>query len=314
MRTLILVEHQDGVIHPSIRQVVTAAQHFGADISALVLGYQCSAVVEQATKIAGIQHVYCVEHDAFQHQLAEVVSRFVADWAHSFDVLLATASTFGKNCLPRIAALWNVGQVSDITRIIDQETFERPVYAGNAIETLKVLDHKKVLTIRATTFEANLAEQVPCPVTWLTAPSLSPRQAQFIRQQLTHSTRPDLMNAKIIVAGGRGLQNAENFKLIEALADVLGAAVGASRAAVDAGFISNDYQVGQTGKVVAPTLYIAIGISGAIQHIAGMKDSKIIVAINKDPDAPIFQIATYGLVGDLFEIVPELMTALQNKE
>jgi electron transfer flavoprotein alpha subunit len=253
-----------------------------------------------------------LDKPAYEHPMAEQISDLVVPLASSFQVVLAASSTYGKNVLPRIAARLDVAQISDVSKIIDSNTFEHPIYAGNAIETVRALDAIKVMTIRTTAFNPVTTNQNACCIETMQQEVLT-KNSQFISHELSKSERPDLGNAKIIVSGGRGLQSAEKFKLIEELADVLGAAVGASRAAVDAGFVPNDYQVGQTGKVVAPTLYFAIGISGAVQHLAGMKDSKVIVAINKDSDAPIFQIANYGLVGDLFELVPQLIEQLKNR-
>lgn len=310
MSALVIVEHDNKQMHSATRNTFAAARQLDNNPVLLVAGQDCKAVAEQAAKMAGAHSVWLVDNPNFAHQLAEIMSDLVASMASSFSVILAPASTFGKNLLPRIAAKLDVAQVSDVSKIIDQDTFEHPIYAGNAIETVRVLDKIKVLTIRPTAFDAILDEQNPCSIEHLDK-TIEGNSTQFIKQELSRSERPDLSSAKIVVSGGRGLQSAEKFKLIEELADALGAAVGASRAAVDAGFVPNDFQVGQTGKVVAPNLYIAVGISGAIQHLAGMKDSKIIVAINKDAEAPIFQIADYGLVGDLFELVPQMIKQLQ---
>lgn len=312
MSALILVEHDNANLHPSIRNVLTAALQLDDKPILLVAGYHASVVAAQAAALAGVHAVWYVDHADYEHQLAENVSLLLADVAASFNFILAASTSFGKNILPRVAALLDVAQVSDVTKILDQNTFEHPIYAGNAIETVRVMDSKKVLTIRPTAFDAVVTTQSPCCIEHIE--KIFPQEnTKFISRELSQSTRPDLASAKIVVSGGRGLQSAEKFKLVEELADALGAAVGASRAAVDAGFVSNDYQVGQTGKVVAPTLYIAVGISGAVQHLAGMKDSKIIVAINKDADAPIFQIANYGLVGDLFELIPQLIDAIKQR-
>ena len=312
MRTLILVEHDNQKLNPSVRHVLTAALLLGEKPAVLIAGHHCQAVADEAATLAGVGAVLLADNACFSHQLPENLSKLITAIAKPFDVILAASSTFGKNILPCVAAQLDVAQVSDVTRIVDQDTFEHPIYAGNAIETVQVLDEKKVLTIRTTVFEAVLENQSPCAIERIEQSFPATRSA-FISHQLTDLVRPDLGSAKIVVSGGRGLQSAEQFKLIDDLADALGAAIGASRAAVDAGFVPNDCQVGQTGKVVAPNLYIAVGISGAVQHLAGMKDSKVIVAINKDPDAPIFQIATYGLVGDLFELVPQLIELLKNK-
>lgn len=312
MSTLLIVEHDNKLMQPSIRHVLAAALQLDENPVLLVVGHDCQAVAEQAAILAGVKTVWHVDNSCYAHQLTENVSQLVAELAASFTTIIAASSTFGKNLLPRVAAILDVAQISDVTKIIDNETFEHPVYAGNAIETVRVLDEKRVLTIRTTAFDPVVEQQAPCNIE-LIDKIYSQEKTRFVGHELSHSERPDLSNAKIVVAGGRGLQSAEKFKLIEELADVLGAAVGASRAAVDAGFVPNDYQVGQTGKVVAPTLYIAVGISGAVQHLAGMKDSKVIVAINKDEDAPVFQIANYGLVGDLFVLVPQLIEQLKQR-
>ncbi len=311
MSALILVEHNNQRMHSATSQVVRAALTLSEKPILLVAGYHCQTVAEEAAAIAGVDTVWWVDDACYEYPLAETFSELIIALNNSFTAILAPATSFGKNILPRVAAKLNVTQISDVIKIIDPLTFEHPTYAGNAIETLRILDALKVLSIRTTAFDPIPESQAKCCIERIEKP-LKEDRVQFVKHELNPSLRPELGNAKIVVAGGRGLQNAEKFKLIEELADALGAAVGASRAAVDAGFVANDFQVGQTGKVVAPTLYIAIGISGAIQHLAGMKDSKIIVAINKDPDAPIFQIATYGLVGDLFELVPELTKQLNN--
>ena len=312
MSTLVIVEHDNQTMQPSTRHVLTAAKQLGEHVVLLVVGYGCQDVASQAATIEGVQAVWLVDNECYEHQLAENVSQVVVAIASSFSILLTAASTYGKNLLPRIAAMLDVAQVSDVVRIIDQQTFDHPIYAGNAIETVRVLDDKKVLSIRTTAFNAVTNRQPACCIEHVDN-VFTLKNTEFIDHQLSESTRPELANAPIVVAGGRGLQSLEKFKLIEELADVLGAAVGASRAAVDAGFAPNDSQVGQTGKVVAPDLYIAVGISGAVQHLAGMKDSKIIVAINKDQDAPIFQLADYGLVGDLFVLVPQLIEQLKQR-
>ena len=313
MMTLILVEHDNQHIHPSVHHVLAAALAFKQPVTLLVIGNDCQSVADAASALAGVDSVVLVDEACYAHHLAENLSSVVVSMAPSFNTLLAAATTFGKNVLPRIAACLDVAQVSDVIEVVSSDTFKHPIYAGNAIETVRVLDEKKILTLRTTAFPAVTSTQTPCPIKRLSYACHEAR-TRFIEHVLTTLVRPELTSAKIIVSGGRGLQSAEKFKLIDELADALGAAVGASRAAVDAGFVPNDYQVGQTGKVVAPALYIAVGISGAVQHLAGMKDSKVIVAINKDADAPIFQIATYGLVGDLFEVVPELIKAINNRE
>ena len=312
MSTLIIVEHNNQIMQSSIRHVLKAAEFFEEKPVLLVIGKGCHAVAKQAATLSGVEAVWLVDNDCFEHQLAENVGALVASLGASFTTILAASSTFGKNLLPRVAALLDVVQISDVTRMVAEDTFEHPIYAGNAIETVRVLDSIRVLTIRTTAFDAVTAVQDPCDITAIDK-EFPLTYTCFVSHQLSQSSRPELNNAAIVVSGGRGLQSAEKFKLIEELADTLGAAVGASRAAVDAGFVPNDCQVGQTGKVVAPDLYIAVGISGAVQHLAGMKDSKVIVAINKDEDAPIFQMATYGLVGDLFELVPQLIEQLKQR-
>lgn len=312
MSTLILVEHDNQTMHPATRNLLSAAQQLDEEIHLLVAGHQCKTVAEQVAALSGVHKVLYVDKSCYEHPLAEQMSNLVLSLANSFKAILIPSSTFGKNIAPRVAALLDVAQISDVSKILDGSTFEHPIYAGNAIETVRTLDAIKVITIRTTAFDAVTATQTACSIEALDKEFIA-QSSQFMKHELSKSERPDLGTAKIVVSGGRGLQSAEKFKLIEELADALGAAVGASRAAVDAGFVPNDYQVGQTGKVVAPTLYIAVGISGAVQHLAGMKDSKVIVAINKDEDAPIFQIADYGLVGDLFELVPQLIAHLKNK-
>jgi len=309
MSLLIIVEHDNHVMQPSIRHVLTAALQLNQQPVLLVVGHNCQAVADQAATLAGVHAVWLADNACYAHQLAENVGQLVLDLSAPFTAILAASSTYGKNILPRVAALLDVAQLSDVTRIINDDTFEHPIYAGNAIETVRLLDDKKVLTIRNTAFDAVTDLQPSCCIEQIDKVYES-TQTSFVGHELNESVRPDLNSAKIVVSGGRGLQSAEKFKLIEELADALGAAVGASRAAVDAGFVPNDYQVGQTGKVVAPNLYIAVGISGAVQHLAGMKDSKVIVAINKDGDAPIFQVANYGLIGDLFVLVPQLIELL----
>lgn len=312
MSILLIAEHNHKHLDATFGHVLTAAQALDSNLIVLVVGTNCEAVAKEAAAYQGVSSVWLVEDQAFEHPLAEQFSSAIAQFAHDCDYVLMASTTLGKNVLPRAAALLDVTQVSDVTAIVNQDTFEHPIYAGNALETVQVLDKKKVLSIRVTAFAATTAQQTPCSIQKQTIqiPMCSTR---FIERQVTQSLRPDLGTAKIIVSGGRGLQSKEQFKLVEDLADKLGAALGASRAAVDAGFISNDHQVGQTGKIVAPKLYFAIGISGAIQHIAGIKDANVIVAINKDENAPIFQIANYGLVGDLFELVPKLVSELQQR-
>jgi len=310
MSTLVLIEHDNETLASSNLSVIKAASLLASPVVAFVCGHQCQTVADQAATVSGVDSVVLIDDDKLSHFLAETVTEAVIAVATDFKHILAPASTFGKNCLPRIAAKLDVAQISDVTAIIEPDTFERPIYAGNAIETVQSLDDKILLTIRPSAFTPVEEVQEAAPIERHEV-SITPVNSQFISHQLSASERPELSGADIVVSGGRGLQNKENFHLIEQLADALGAAVGASRAAVDAGYISNDYQVGQTGKIIAPKLYIAIGISGAVQHLAGIKDAKVIVAINKDEEAPIFQVADYGLVGDLFKIIPEMVEKLQ---
>ena len=305
MSILVVAEHDNNEIKGSTLNTVTAASKIGGDVSVLVAGSESSSAAEQASKIAGISSVIHVDDPIYKNFLAEDLGNLVVSIAEGFNYILAPATTFGKNFLPRVAAKLDVQQISDIISVEDADTFKRPIYAGSCIATVKSNDSVKVITVRTTAFDAS--PMTDSSVTVNSGDVVdSLNNANFVSDEIAESDRPELTAAEVIVSGGRALGSSENFKIIEALADKLGAAVGASRAAVDAGYVPNDYQVGQTGKIVAPTLYIAIGISGAIQHLAGMKDSKVIVAINKDEDAPIFQIADYGLVGDLFEAVPEL--------
>ena len=305
MSILVVAEHDNNEIKGSTLNTVTAASEIGGDVSVLVAGSESSSAAEQASKIAGISSVIHVDDPIYKNFLAEDLGNLVASIAEGFNYILAPATTFGKNFLPRVAAKLDVQQISDIISVEDADTFKRPIYAGSCIATVKSNDSVKVITVRTTAFDAS--PMIDSSVTVNSGDVVdSLNNANFVSDEIAESDRPELTAADVIVSGGRALGSSENFKIIEALADKLGAAVGASRAAVDAGYVPNDYQVGQTGKIVAPTLYIAIGISGAIQHLAGMKDSKVIVAINKDEDAPIFQVADYGLVGDLFEAVPEL--------
>ncbi|RUR07814.1 electron transfer flavoprotein subunit alpha/FixB family protein [Legionella sp. km772] len=312
MGALVLVEHNNQQMHPATRNVLAAALCLDSKPTLLVIGSNCAKVAEEVAELNGVGRVLCVDKPCYEHQLAESCAELLVSHASSFNAILAASSTYGKNILPRVAALLDLAQISDVSKIINTDTFEHPIYAGNAIETVRIIDPIKILTIRTTAFDPVSAIQMPCAIEYVDEEFVA-KNSQFIKHELSKSERPDLGSAKIVVSGGRGLQSAERFKLIEELADALGAAVGASRAAVDAGFVPNDYQVGQTGKVVAPALYFAIGISGAVQHLAGMKDSKVIVAINKDEDAPIFQIANYGLVGDLFSLVPEFIEQLKKR-
>ena len=305
MSILVVAEHDNNEIKGSTLNTVTAASKIGGDVSVLVAGSESSSAAEQASKIAGISSVIHVDDPIYKNFLAEDLGNLVVSIADGFNYILAPATTFGKNFLPRVAAKLDVQQISDIISVEDADTFKRPIYAGSCIATVKSNDSVKVITVRTTAFDAS--PMTDSSVTVNSGDVVdSLNNANFVSDEIAESDRPELTAAEVIVSGGRALGSSENFQIIEALADKLGAAVGASRAAVDAGYVPNDYQVGQTGKIVAPTLYIAIGISGAIQHLAGMKDSKVIVAINKDEDAPIFQVADYGLVGDLFEAVPEL--------
>ncbi|MBP2292586.1 electron transfer flavoprotein subunit alpha/FixB family protein [Azospirillum rugosum] len=308
MAILVIAEHDNAALKPATLNAVTAAAKIGGDIHLLVAGQGAQAVADAASKVAGVSKVLLADDAAYAHALPENLAPLVVGLAKSYGHVLAAATSEGKNLLPRVAALLDVAAISDITGVVSADTFERPIYAGNAIATVQSSDAIKVITVRTTAFEA--AATGGSAAVENVAGTGDAGSAKFVGQELTKSERPELTQAKIVVSGGRGMQSGENFKLLEALADKLGAAVGASRAAVDAGFVPNDYQVGQTGKIVAPELYIAVGISGAIQHLAGMKDSKVIVAINKDEEAPIFQVADYGLVADLFKAVPELTDAL----
>ena len=305
MSILVIAEHDNNELKVSTLNTITAASEIGGDVSVLVVGSESSLVAEQASKISGINSVIHVDDPIYKNFLAEDLGNLVVSVADGFKYILAPATTFGKNFLPRVAAKLDVQQISDIISVEDADTFKRPIYAGSCIATVKSTDTVKVITVRTTAFDAS--PMIDSSVTVNSGAVVdSLKNASFVSDEIAESDRPELTAADVIVSGGRALGSSENFEIIEALADKLGAAVGASRAAVDAGYVPNDYQVGQTGKIVAPNLYIAIGISGAIQHLAGMKDSKVIVAINKDEDAPIFQVADYGLVGDLFEAVPEL--------
>jgi electron transfer flavoprotein alpha subunit len=309
MTVLVLLDFDAAGIKQPSRSAVAAALKLG-EVHALVAGAGVSAAGEAAAKIPGIAKVLVADDAAYANALAEPLAALLVSLAGNYSHLLAAATAVGKNVLPRVAALLDVQQLSDISEVIDADTFVRPIYAGNALATVKSADAKKVITVRASNFDPVAAEGGSAAIENISGPAAE-QKSKYISAELSKSERPELTAAKIIVSGGRGMQNGENFtKLIDPIAEKLGAAVGASRAAVDAGFVPNDYQVGQTGKIVAPDLYIAIGISGAIQHLAGMKDSKVIVAINKDEDAPIFQVADYGLVGDLFNILPELDKAL----
>ncbi len=308
MTVLLIAEHDNSELRDSNAKVLTAALEMNSDVHVLVAGHNCAAVGDAAAKLEGIAKVIVVDDPQFERPVAENMATLIVPMMDSYEHLVSAANTDGKDYTPRIAALLDVAQVSEITAVISSDTFERPIYAGNAIETVQATDAKKVVTVRTTTFAA-AGEGGSAPVESASAPA-SPGITRYKGEELSKSDRPELTSAKIVISGGRGMQSGDNFPMLEAIADKLGAAVGASRAAVDAGFVPNDYQVGQTGKVVAPQLYIAVGISGAIQHLAGMKDSKVIVAINKDEEAPIFQVADYGLVADLFQAVPELEAEL----
>jgi electron transfer flavoprotein alpha subunit len=308
MKALVIAEHDNQTLKASTAALVTAALQTADEVDVLVAGTNCAAVAASAAQIQGVTKVLLADNNVYAQQLAESLTALVLSLAGSYGAVLAAASTTGKNFLPRVAAKLDVAQISEVTAIVDRATFVRPIYAGNALATVRSADAIKVLTVRASSFEA-AATGGSAPVEALGF-AADQQQSRFVGETLTKSARPDLGAARIVISGGRGLGSAENFKLLEPLADKLGAAIGASRAAVDAGYVRNELQVGQTGRVVAPDLYIAIGISGAIQHLAGMKDSKVIVAINKDAEAPIFQVADYGLVADLFEAIPQLTASL----
>ncbi len=310
MTTLLLAEHDNKTLRDTTAKALTAAKQLGGDVHVLVAGQGCKAVADAAAKLDGVSKVLLADGAPYAHMLAEPVAALIVSLAGAYDAIVAPATTLGKNILPRAAALLDVMQVSDVTKVVAPDTFERPIYAGNAIQTVKSGEAKKVLTIRTAAFGA-VGEGGSAPVEAAAAAAADPGKSSFVGEELSKLDRPELTSARIIISGGRAMQNRENFtKYIEPVADKLGAAVGASRAAVDAGYAPNDWQVGQTGKIVAPELYIAVGISGAIQHLAGMKDSKVIVAINKDEEAPIFQVADYGLVADLFQALPELAEEL----
>jgi electron transfer flavoprotein alpha subunit len=305
MASLVIAEHDNAVLKDATHKTVTAAAAISTPVHILVAGENCAAVAEAAARITGVEKVLLADAAEYGRQLAEPMEALILSLAGSYDTILAPATTTGKNILPRVAAKLDVGQISEILKVVSPDTFERPIYAGNAIETLQAPGGaKKVITVRTTAFTA--AAEGGSAAIEKVAPTADPGTSKFAGEALSKSERPELTSARIVISGGRGLGSKENFKLLDSIADKLHAAVGASRAAVDAGFVPNDYQVGQTGKAVAPDLYIAVGISGAIQHLAGMKDSRKIVAINKDEEAPIFQVADYGLVGDLFKILPEL--------
>lgn len=309
MSTLVIAEHDNTSLKVSTLNAVAAAQVMGGEIDILVAGANCAAVATAAAAVPGVGKVLVADNAVYEHQLAENVSLLIAEVAAGYENILAPATPNCKNFLPRVAALLDVAQISDITSVESADTFQRPIYAGNVIATVQSSDAKKVITVRTTAFDGVPAEGGSAIIEALDAVH-DAGTSSFVGEEVVVSERPELTAASVVISGGRGMQNGENFKLLDGIADKLGAAIGASRAAVDAGFVPNDMQVGQTGKIVAPDLYIAVGISGAIQHLAGMKDSKVIVAINKDEDAPIFQVADYGLVADLFEALPELEAQL----
>lgn len=308
MTNLLIADHDNNTLSPATAKALTAAIALGGDTDILVAGDDCQSVAEQAAKLSGVRKVLVASAPQLKNQLAEEMAELIVPLMANYDAALVAATTTGKNFMPRVAAKLDVSQISDIIEVKSANTFTRPIYAGNALQTVETNDVKKIITVRTTAFEA-ASEGGSAAVEAVDAPA-QVGISEFVSEELSKSDRPELTSAKIIISGGRGMGSGENFALIEKIADKVGAAVGASRAAVDSGFVPNDYQVGQTGKVVAPELYIAVGISGAIQHLAGMKDSKIIVAINKDEEAPIFQVADYGLVTDLFEALPELEAAL----
>ena len=310
MKVLLLAEHDNSALSPAMAKALTAAQALGGTVDILVAGAGARPVAEAAARLAGASRVLLADAPHLGHQLAEEVAALIVGLMPGYDVAAAASTASGKNIMPRVAALLDVMQVSDVIKVVSPDTFERPIYAGNAIQAVQSTDKKKVITIRTTAFPA-VADGGSAPIEAVQAPAAA-GLSSFEKAEVQKSDRPELTAAKVVISGGRALQSGENFKkYIEPVADVLGAAVGASRAAVDAGYMPNDHQVGQTGKVVAPELYIAVGISGAIQHLAGMKDSKVIVAINKDGEAPIFQVADFGLVADLFQVLPELKAELE---
>jgi electron transfer flavoprotein alpha subunit len=310
MTILLLAEHTNGALQAATGKAVAAAKQLGSDIHVLVAGHNCKPAADAAAKLSGVSKVLHADAPHLEHGLAEEMAAVIASLIGNYDVFVAPATTSGKNVAPRVAAALDVMQISDITKVISADTFERPIYAGNAMQTVQSPEAKKVITVRISAFPS-VAEDGSAAIESVTVPPAA-GLSTFEKAELTKSDRPELASARIIISGGRGLQSGENFKkLLEPVADAMGAALGASRAAVDAGFVPNDMQVGQTGKVVAPDLYMAVGISGAIQHLAGMKDSKVIVAINKDGEAPIFQVADYGLVADLFQALPELEAELK---
>ena len=310
MPVLVYIDHDNQNLNVANLSTITAASMIG-EVHAVVVGYNCSDVAKTLAETQNIEKVLIVDSEAYTNPIAENISAVLVSISEGYSHILAPATTVGKNIMPRLSALLDVQQISEIVDVIDSDTFDRPIYAGNAIATVKSNDSIKVITVRTTAFEPASKGSSSVDIFEIEPPEISNHLSEFVGSELTKLDRPELTSARVIISGGRGMQNGENFKLLEKVAELLGAAVGASRAAVDSGFVSNDSQVGQTGKIVAPELYIAVGISGAIQHLAGMKDSKVIVAINKDEDAPIFQVADYGLVADLFEAIPELENELR---
>ena len=309
MSTLVIAEHDNSNLKPATLNTVAAANVIGGAVHILVAGNACQSVADEAAAVDGVEKVILADDSAYENQLAESTANLIKSIASDYSHIFAPATTFGKNVLPRLSALLDVQQISEITEVVSEDTFKRPIYAGSCIATVKSSDSTKVITVRATAFDPANASGGSASIESISADGVSDLSS-FVNEEIAQSDRPELTAASIVISGGRGMQSGDNFHLLETIADKLGAAVGASRAAVDAGFVPNDYQVGQTGKIVAPDLYIAVGISGAIQHLAGMKDSKVIVAINKDEDAPIFQVADYGLVADLFNALPELAEQL----
>ena len=309
MSTLVIAEHDNTNLKPATLNTVAAANAIGGAVHILVAGNSCQSVADKAAAVDGVEKVILADDSAYENQLAESIANLIKSISTDYSHILAPATTFGKNVLPRLSALLDVQQISEITEVVSEDTFKRPIYAGSCIATVKSSDATKVITVRATAFDPVNASGGSASIESISADGVSDLSS-FLNEEIAQSDRPELTAAGIVISGGRGMQSGDNFHLLETIADKLGAAVGASRAAVDAGFVPNDYQVGQTGKIVAPDLYIAVGISGAIQHLAGMKDSKVIVAINKDEDAPIFQVADYGLVADLFNALPELADQL----
>ena len=309
MSTLVIAEHDNTNLKPATLNTVAAANVIGGAVHILVAGNACQSVADEAAAVDGVEKVILADDSAYENQLAESTANLIKSIASDYSHIFAPATTFGKNVLPRLSALLDVQQISEITEVVSEDTFKRPIYAGSCIATVRSSDSTKVITVRATAFDPVNASGGSASIETISADGVSDLSS-FVNEEIAQSDRPELTAASIVISGGRGMQSGDNFHLLETIADKLGAAVGASRAAVDAGFVPNDYQVGQTGKIVAPDLYIAVGISGAIQHLAGMKDSKVIVAINKDEDAPIFQVADYGLVADLFNALPELAEQL----